>query len=119
MRVLPQTHTPRLRAKSSANHDKSLTTIQVACARPCTDPAAFAKVLRTLLGGTGEFAFRFEANKFVLADGLDEGQSEETLTHFAADEVTGHESIEAALTTGKQAVSAFRPLQRILEFNFA
>ncbi|KAF9033277.1 acetyl-CoA synthetase-like protein [Hymenopellis radicata] len=76
--------------------------IKVASTTPFASEAAFAVTLRALLGRTGEFAFLLGDRSVVWVDGLEEGQTTETLKTYDALDVTGLETVEAKLSFGNE-----------------
>ncbi|KIY67738.1 putative peptide synthetase [Cylindrobasidium torrendii FP15055 ss-10] len=96
MQTLPHTQIPSFYPGGVAGGQAVLS---VTCNEPRADNAAFANVLRILLGGTGEFAFRQGESTFVRANSLEEGQSSETLQTYNITDVVGHELVEAQLSS--------------------
>ncbi|KAK0501009.1 putative peptide synthetase [Armillaria luteobubalina] len=103
MRALPPTRIPCFFPSITGGTEDPFTVIALGCtvsaSAPAADAVAFASVVRTLLGTTGEFAFRFQADNYVVVEGRDEQNTTEYLTTCQISQVTGLEAVEVQLSS--------------------
>lgn len=102
VRALPPTRIPCFFPSIAGGTQDPFTVITLGVTASASAPAdavAFASVVRTLIGTTGEFAFRFQDDACVVAEGRDEEDATEHLTMCQNSQVTGLEAVEVQLSS--------------------
>ncbi|KAK0434815.1 putative peptide synthetase [Armillaria borealis] len=101
VRALPPTRIPCFFPSIAGGTQDPFTviTLDVTASAPAADAVAFASVVRTLIGTTGEFAFRLQDDACVVAEGRDEQDATEHLTTCQNSQATGLEAVEVQLSS--------------------
>ncbi|KAK0209228.1 putative peptide synthetase [Desarmillaria ectypa] len=109
VRALPPTRIPCFFPSIAGGVQDPLTVIILdvsASASASADTLAFATVVRTLIGTTGEFAFRFQDDACVIAEGRDEQDATEHLVMHRTSQATGLEAIEVQLSSSSSTTES-------------
>ncbi|KAK0185195.1 putative peptide synthetase [Armillaria mellea] len=109
MRASPPTRIPCFFPSIVAGTPDSFTVVALdvtaSASVPAAEAVAFASVVRTLIGTTGEFAFRLQDDACVIAEGRDEQDAMEHLTTCQNSQVTGLEAVEVKLSSSSSIES--------------
>lgn len=105
MHVLPHTKIPCFYPRLQVGRVDGRISQALTASESGASDAAFAVVLRTLLGGTGEFAFCYGSKEVVCIAGIEDGQTTEVLSTYDTSEVHGLDRIEAKLSIVDDQVS--------------
>ncbi|KAG7451863.1 putative peptide synthetase [Guyanagaster necrorhizus] len=115
VRALPPTRVPCFFPSVVGGAQDPTTVIKLnISASSSADVLAFAAVVRTLIGTTGEFAFRFQDDACVIAEGKDEQDSTESVITLRNSQVTGLEAVEVQLSSSSSSSSEPKTLAHVL-----